>query len=359
MTKGYVALRATFRSRDRVAMLFRALLPQSQTGRPGIKVALQEMVKIDILCRAQSGRLTADHTFQARPYLLPNGVLELRSAAPDERDSDSTQGSEVLEALHNGKVVSLVWNHSRIADIVYHAWWRNHWVAVWVGPGGRCEFRSITSLLQSDRESAIRIIRPTLLEPRIPMAAQALPNVIATKPRASIFPNHARRLARDPMGYMARVWVIARVISSSHGYRSVIRRYLIDPRLRSLASIDAVLGDLLRLDVLRRLCAPPNRLNVHLHRDLDNGQWSYISAHHDSCPSDQHENVSVEAPLRVTWDHSAVSNSLLIPVGSGPALKVSLGVAGVYEFGAMQRIAQLEPTLVRSILPAPAPTSLS
>ena len=357
--KGYVALRATFRSRDRAGLLFRSLVARSGTGRVDAEVVLQEMVRIDILCRARLGQLTAGQPFQTWPHLHPNGVLELRSAAPDERDSDSTQGSEVLEALHNGKVVSLVWNHSRIADIVYHAWWRNHWVAVWVGPGGRCEFRSITSLLQSDRESAIRIIRPTLLEPRIPMAAQALPNVIATKPRASIFPNHARRLARDPLGYMARVWVIARVIAPSRGYRSVLRRYLIDPRLRSIGSIDAVLGDLLRLDVLRHLCAPPNPLNVHLHRDPDSGHWSYISAHTGSCPANQRESLSVDAPVRVTWDHSAISTSLFIPVGSGPALKVSLGVAGVYEFGAMQKLARLEPTLVRSILPAPAPTSPS
>jgi hypothetical protein len=352
--KGYVALRATFRSRDRAGLLFRSLLARPGTGPEAV---LQEMLRIDILCRARLGQLTAGQPFQTWPHLHPNGVLELRSAPFGEPDADCAEVTQVMRALEDGEVTSVIWNHSRVAGNVYHAVSRKHYVTLGLGADGNYEFRLIQQLLKSDREKAIRIIRPILWEPDVPLAAP--PKAIVSKPRAWMLSGHARRLARDPRGYMVRAWVIARVIASSRGYRSVLRRYLIDPRLRSLASIDAVMGDLLRLDVLRRLCASPNRLNVHLHRDPDTGHWSYISMHTDSCPKDHRESVSVEAPVRVTWDHSAVSNSLFIPVGSGPGLKVSLGIAGIYEFGAMQKLARLEPTLVRSVLPAPAPTGRS
>jgi len=350
--KGYVALRATSRSRYRTALLWRSVMTRSRSGAPGMAVALQEIVKLDILCRARSGRLTAGDTFQTSPVLLPDGVLELRSVVAGERDPESAGSAEVLRALHDGEVHSLVWNHSAIASSVYHAWWRKRWIAIWVGPDGRYEFRSIKSLLQSDRNLAIRIIEPALSK------AESADQV--TEPRSrrssslpSEIPLHVRRLANDPLGYLARVWIMARVIAPNSAYRSVLALHLLEPRLRSVRQVNAVLGDLLRLDALTRLCKSDGGLTVRLDRDPDSGHWLYVTGADLLVPISSREPMPADSPLRVTWDHSAVSSSLSIPAGIGPAVKVSLGATGVYEFGTIEALAQSQPSLLRSILPTP------
>jgi hypothetical protein len=350
--KGYVALRATSRSRYRVALLWRSVMARSRTGAPRMAVALQEIVKLDILCRARSGRLTAGDTFQTSPVLLPDGVLELRSVVAGERDPDSADGAEVLRALHDGEVDSLVWNHSAIASSVYHAWWRRRWIPIWVGPDGRYEFLSIKSLLQSNRDLAIRIIEPAL--------SQAGPAHEVTEPSSrrssslpSELPRHVRRLAKDPLGYLVRVWIMARVIAPNSAYRSVVARHLFEPRLRSVRQINAVVGDLLRLDALTRLCKSGGGLTVRLDRDPDGGHWLYVSGVDLSMPMSSREPMPADAPVSVSWDHSAVSSSLSIPAGIGMAVKVSLGATGVYAFETIGALAQSQPGLLRSILPIP------
>lgn len=361
MAKGYLATMATFRARGRALALVRSLVPTSRSQqRLSVDTVLEDVLKIDILCQARRGKLTAGHTFQAWPHLHSDGVLELRSALPDEPDADADDAADVISAIEAGAVHTLVWNHSHIAKVVYHALPGKSWVEVALGTDGRHDFPWLQRLLLQNRRAALQIISPALPAGR----PTALTEVDRSQTaRESLQDSHRRarpalltqmrKLADDPSGHITRMYVATRVVAFNAGYRSLVRRYMFEPSLRSSAQIADLLGDLVRLDLLRRTCSDPNGFGVSLSQDSASGHWTYMSERSQVRPANPPADQAIMPPARLIWDHSAVSSSLVVPAGFGRTLTVWLGAAGVYEFSSLVRLAQQDPSLVASVLPRP------
>ncbi|HEV2415041.1 MAG TPA: hypothetical protein VGX27_09535 [Candidatus Dormibacteraeota bacterium] len=347
--KGYVAVAATLRSRVRMTLLLRSIVPTGvKKERPRFDVLLEDMLKIDILDRANHGRLTAGVVFQTWPHLHPDGTLELRSALAGEADSGAADADAVVRGLRNGEVTSVLWNHSRIANTVSHPLSKKEWVTVWLGEDGRHDFVSLRYLLRIDRQKAVNLITPTLaIRPRQPgpAARKSAPHAPFRIPIPRV-----TRYVRHPIHYAGRAQVLTMVLLSSRSYRTAIARYFGDTRLRSAVPLSSFLGDLVRLDELKKACAGGQ---VLLERDPPSGRWSYVSARPGTEPASSGGPLASCAPSRITWDHSAVSDRFTMRIGLGRLVEVGLGPGGVHEFKSFAVMAQADPRFIEALLPVP------
>lgn len=348
--RSYAALKATARSRDRIALVARALLSR-HNERPRVESLFEDMLKIELLCRGQRGLI--GEQFRAWPHLLPDGVLELRSTRPGDADPDVSDTRDVVRALEHGEVTSVVWNHSNVAKTVSQPAWRKRTVTVFLGPDGHHEFAALRKLLVTNRAMAARVIRPALV-PRLerPPRPRRDRKLRGFKLIPLGLDAQGRRMMRDPLGYLTRAYVMTSLIARRQGFRRLVRRYLADPRLRSSAGMESVLGDLLRLDALSDACERPNGFAVFLEHDVETGRMAYVSKRAAAGRIGEEPKPSIDSVTKFTWDHSAVGDGLQIKTVGAP-IRVSMGSAGIYEFTSLALIARYEPGLIASILPDP------
>jgi len=374
--KGYLALRAVARSPQRRATVLRHLGPGRRSGRTSLDIVFEDLLKLDILRQAHESRLTAGVVFKAWPHLDGDGVLEMRSLEVEQTDQNASTADEVFDALGNGQVTNLVWDHTALASAVWHALTRKRWVKLWVGNAGRHEFPLIRELLATDRELAIDLLRPLLDLPadalddavdRPPLdTSEALPVVVASatrrhrsrsvwRPSLPRTLRPAGRFLRHPIWYSTRSYVALRTIARHHPYRSLFLRYVVDRRMRRSAQVDVLLEDLLKMDLLKRACASPNGFHVNLQVSADSGQWSYVST--NGPRSGTLAGIQAQLPPqevnRLSWDHSAIGNSVVIPTRFGKPVTVYLGEDGIYEFKALTGLHASSPEIVARILPIP------
>ncbi len=357
--KGYLATRAIFRSRHSRSIVLRKFSPSDRAG-PSLDVVLEDLMKLEILSQAHQTRLTAGVIFKARPHLTGAGVLVMRSLEIERSDPDASRGEEVLDAILDGGVTTLVWDHTAIAPCVWHALTRKRWLMFWVGTAGIHEFPLVRHLLASDRAAALTLLRQIMDLPATPAPVAEAPhdnaragrrlNLTIPRPRGWA---PGARLLRHPLWYSTRSYLALRTIARHPEYRGLLMRYAVDRGMRRTVRVDAMLEDLLKMDLLKRACANPNGFHVQLQGNA--GQWVYVSspgAKNGSRPpavGDAQRN-----PVkRVAWDHSAVGRSLTMPMRLGRTLPVYLGTEGLYEFTALTTLSASYPEMIARMLPTP------
>ena len=341
--RAYASLGAAARTRERAALIARSLVTPSRETSPNTQVLLEDMLKFDILCTARRGA-GRSVGYAVSPYLRGDGTLEFKSFASGEPNPGSAEVDNVIEAIKDGHVTRVVWDHSAVGDKVYVRLFGSQ-VAVWLVPSGRHEFISFGHLLRSDLPSASRIIRQAFPEPG---------KGRRTRTPRRLFPagtpDQLRQLVRDPSGYMVRAYVMARLIATNRAYLQILATYITSGPLRSAVTVDAVMADLLRIEMLRRSVRAADGFEVHLRRDLD-GQWSYVSVPVAAAVDVSLAGIVEGVPASVTWDHSAVSDSLDVQSLAGRRISISLGANGVYAFNTLVAIATVAPQAVASVLP--------
>lgn len=170
--------------------------------------------------------------------------------------------------------------------------------------------------------------------------------------RASGTSSVAGRLVRAPRSAVPRAWLTLRTVRDSD-LRALLLAYFGDPASRRMVRSDVLLGDLVRLDVIRRAMRTPSAVGfaVRAGYDAERSQWTYESLPLHSDPghpaSGGRDALPAGAPLqRIIWDHRDVGRSVSWRSGTVGGGTIPVGPAGVHDFTALVMLAARQPQLV-------------
>jgi len=151
--KGYVAWRVGLTVRPFRKILSCYLLHREARGQFRLHEAINDLLKFDIVRQARAGTLRARQPFRVSTDFDPEGgVLTLTSRPVD--DEDEKKGGDSLpralpDALRDGRVKLIVWDHSALGLQIVYATSRCKWLTVGLGSGGVHRFEALSELARS------------------------------------------------------------------------------------------------------------------------------------------------------------------------------------------------------------------
>ena len=311
--RGVVALRM---ARNQPALgslvsLFRSLEPRP----PGIGWSglLADILRLGLIGLAQAAKNDGRKFVVDASFDRGGTALVLRSL-PMERLSEAETivlGPEDVLQLRR-----VVWDHRPVDVFVPYALTRWRWISVAIGDAGQYEFRTLLRLGQADADSV----------------AKALNAVLART--ESRDPSLARKIARHPLLYTRLLTRVSRL------GRGLPRRAILS---RPVGGANSLARDLLRAEILRRLCSSPGPgFFVVLSYDAASG--TLLAESRTGVPdTDNHRVVARGEIRRLVWDHSAVGTSVSLLAGDPGSPPVKLGADGRYWFSGLESMAERYP----------------
>jgi len=128
-----------------------------------VHAVLDDLLRLDLIRAARQGTLRTSQSFTvAWEYDVAAAAL----VAVSRRGSGaagSVLTADVLDALRQGRIRALVWDHADVAPQVVCRTGRSRWLTFTLGPGGVYRFRALEQFYQADvpmiGEALVSIVR--------------------------------------------------------------------------------------------------------------------------------------------------------------------------------------------------------
>jgi Glycosyl transferases group 1 len=166
-TKAYLGARIALVVPALRALVRRYVTDRSLRREIAYHELMNDLVKLDVIRRARGGTLRARQPFEVTVGFHPeSGVLMLTSVPPSPGDVETIgtgrAPSGLLEALREGRVTLIIWDHSAFSLQIVYAPIGSEWVTIGVGMGGIHRFETLTRLARRHPEAAASILVPLL-----------------------------------------------------------------------------------------------------------------------------------------------------------------------------------------------------
>jgi hypothetical protein len=124
---------------------------------------LDDLLRLDLIRAARQGTLRTNQTFTVTWEYDP-AAAALVAVSRRGRDADGPVATaEVVDALRQGRIRTLVWDHAGVAPQVVCRTGRSRWLTFTLGAGGVYRFRALELLYQADvgtvGEALVTIVR--------------------------------------------------------------------------------------------------------------------------------------------------------------------------------------------------------
>jgi hypothetical protein len=336
----YAALRLVGNDED-LRRLLRGRLRLRRRG-PSVRRLAADLLRLAVLRRAQNGTLPAGEDFVVSAQFNDvNGSLAFLSVRPEDYEP-GVQPDALAAALQSDSVRSIIWNHTLIGESSVFPLTRATWLEIPIGFHGQEGTRELAALREYAAEEPAAVARVLASLARVPTGSRRIP---PTHPERHPLPIH---LVRHAGNYVPKARLTMKVFRDAAPLRKILVSTLRDRELRGQVKLLDVVGDLVKLHLLRearagRMADEPAAALVA----ADNGTVRFRTP----VGTEPQTAGSTSGRIsKIVWDHSEAGPDLYVPTGRhGRTMRVALG-DGVYEFDSLEPLLKAMPGLAHEAL---------